>query len=82
LEKNWSCKKEIVSVPPELAVWSFDSYDSPSKMSLDMGMHTVNVNGTLYMSLYSPFWMINKTGLQLSYRVRTFNCGILSAKAS
>ncbi|XP_059483152.1 intermembrane lipid transfer protein Vps13 isoform X2 [Neocloeon triangulifer] len=68
LEKNWSCKREIGATPPELSVWSFDSYDSPAKMSLDMGMHTVNVNGTLYMSLYSPFWMINKTGKQLSYR--------------
>ncbi|XP_065344717.1 intermembrane lipid transfer protein Vps13 isoform X2 [Cloeon dipterum] len=68
LEKNWSCKREIAAVPPELSVWSFDSYDSLAKMSLDMGMHTVNVNGTLYMSLYSPFWMINKTGKMLSYR--------------
>lgn len=38
-------------------------------MTLDLGVHTVNIKGTLYMSLYSPFWMINKTGLMLSYRV-------------
>jgi vacuolar protein sorting-associated protein 13A/C len=69
LEKLWSCKHDIAGVPPELAVWSFDSWDSSAKMTLDLGVHTVNLHGTLYMSLYSPFWMINKTGLMLSYRV-------------
>ncbi|KAF4519295.1 hypothetical protein B566_EDAN017925 [Ephemera danica] len=68
LEKVWSCKHDVQAQPPELGVWSFDSYDSSARMTLDLGMHTIMLHDTLYLSLYAPFWMINKTGLSLSYR--------------
>lgn len=69
LEKQWSCRREISSTQPEFSVWQFDSHDSVAKMTLDLGMHVLNENGTVVMSLYCPFWMLNKTGLMLSYKV-------------
>ena len=56
--------------PPEFAVWSFESFDSAQKVVLDLGMHT-SYKGldSIVMALYCPFWMLNKTGLMLSYRV-------------
>ncbi|XP_020292498.1 vacuolar protein sorting-associated protein 13C isoform X2 [Pseudomyrmex gracilis] len=68
LEKDWSCKGEIVANPPEFAVWSFESFDSAQKVNLDLGMHTSYKHGSIIMALYCPFWMLNKTGLMLSYR--------------
>ncbi|XP_071648865.1 intermembrane lipid transfer protein Vps13 isoform X2 [Temnothorax longispinosus] len=68
LEKDWSCKGEIVANPPEFAVWSFESFDSAQKVILDLGMHTSYKHSSIVMALYCPFWMLNKTGLMLSYR--------------
>ncbi|XP_018574731.1 vacuolar protein sorting-associated protein 13 isoform X2 [Anoplophora glabripennis] len=77
LEKEWSCRYEISEEPEEFAVWTFDSYDSPTKMSLDLGMHTLNKNGSFIMSLYCPFWMLNKTGLMIGYRDSDENLNVL-----
>lgn len=68
LEKEWSCKHEIQLNAPEFAVWTFDSYDSVQKVSLDLGMNTLSKKGSIVMSLYCPFWMLNKTGVMLTYR--------------
>nr|CAD7395131.1 unnamed protein product [Timema poppensis] len=77
LDKEWSCKHEIQNNAPEFAVWTFDSYDSVQKVSLDLGMHSVCKNGSIVMSLYCPFWMLNKTGLMLSYRQSDESANIL-----
>jgi hypothetical protein len=69
LEKEWSCKHEIQLNAPEFAVWTFESYDSVQKVSLDLGMNTLSKQGSIVMSLYCPFWMLNKTGVMLTYRV-------------
>ncbi|KAK2581118.1 hypothetical protein KPH14_007937 [Odynerus spinipes] len=68
LEKNWSCKGEIIANPPEFSVWSFESFDSAQKVVMDLGMHASYKHGSIIMALYCPFWMLNKTGLMLSYR--------------
>lgn len=68
LEKEWSCKHEISANPSELSVWTFESYDSAQRMVLDLGMHSTNKDGSLVLALYCPFWMLNKTGLMVSYR--------------
>ncbi|XP_076249315.1 vacuolar protein sorting 13C isoform X2 [Calliopsis andreniformis] len=68
LEKDWSCKNEILANPPEFSVWSFESFDSAQKVVMDLGMHTSYKHGSIVMALYCPFWMLNKTGLMLSYR--------------
>ncbi|CAD6218790.1 GSCOCG00012925001-RA-CDS [Cotesia congregata] len=68
LEKDWSCKGDIVANPPEFSVWSFESFDSHSKVIMDLGMHCSFTHGSVVMALYCPFWMLNKTGLMLAYR--------------
>nr|XP_012140992.1 PREDICTED: vacuolar protein sorting-associated protein 13C isoform X2 [Megachile rotundata] len=68
LEKDWSCRGEILANPPEFSVWSFESFDSVHKVVMDLGMHTSYQHGCIVMALYCPFWMLNKTGLMLSYR--------------
>lgn len=44
MEKDWSCTTEIPSVPSEFAVWTFSSYDSVDKMTLDLGVKYVFVH--------------------------------------
>lgn len=68
LEKEWSCKNPIRANPSEFTVWVFESYDSTEKVCLDLGVHTVSKNGSMVMAIYAPFWMLNKTGLMLTYR--------------
>lgn len=68
LEKCWVCTKALPDTETELSVWSFDSHDSPAVMTMELGMQSVIVEGTQVLSLYCPFWMLNKTGLTLSYR--------------
>ncbi|OAD52957.1 Vacuolar protein sorting-associated protein 13A, partial [Eufriesea mexicana] len=67
LEKDWSCRGEIIANPAEFSVWSFESFDSAQKAVMDLGMHTSYKHGSIVMALYCPFWMLNKTGLMLSY---------------
>ncbi|XP_032688033.1 vacuolar protein sorting-associated protein 13 isoform X3 [Odontomachus brunneus] len=77
LEKDWSCRGEIVANPPDFAVWSFESFDSAQKVVLDLGMHTSHKHGSIIMALYCPFWMLNKTGLMLSYRATDDHLNVL-----
>lgn len=69
LDKCWVCTKNLPDIETELSVWTFESHDSPSVMTLDLGMHSVDMDGTQVLSLYCPFWMLNKTGFTLCYRV-------------
>lgn len=78
LEKEWSCKHEIQLNAPDFAVWTFDSYDSIQKVSLDLGVNTLTKKGSIVMSLYCPFWMLNKTGVMLTYRVSWHMCIFLN----
>lgn len=73
LDKDWSCTTEIPANPPEFAVWTFRSFDSVAEMSFELGVHYENREGSLQLSIYCPFWMVNKTGLMLSYRVSSTN---------
>ncbi|GAB0096265.1 Vacuolar protein sorting-associated protein 13 [Sergentomyia squamirostris] len=68
LDKDWSCTTEIPANPPEFAVWTFRSFDSVAEMSFELGVRYENRQGSLHLSIYCPFWMVNKTGLMLSYR--------------
>lgn len=74
LEKDWICYSAIPSDPQENSIWSFEAFDSVSEMSFSLGVHYEDKKGTLLLSLYCPFWMVNKTGLMLSYRVSSVGC--------
>lgn len=77
LEKEWSCRKPLAGEPDEFSVWSFESFDSSTKMTLELGMYIVKKNESLELTLYCPFWMLNKTGLMLGYRSGEENLNIL-----
>lgn len=70
LDKCWVCTRSLPAADAELSVWSFESHDSPALMTLELGLHSADLGGTQMLSLYCPFWMLNKTGFTLCYRVR------------
>jgi hypothetical protein len=37
-------------------------------IKFDLGINSVVSQGTQVISIYSPFWMVNRTGKHLSYR--------------
>ncbi|XP_052870380.1 intermembrane lipid transfer protein Vps13 [Anopheles cruzii] len=77
LDKDWSCTTEIPAQPPEFGVWTFNSYDSVEVMSLQLGVKYEHRADGLTAIVYCPFWMLNKTGLMLSYRANDENTNIL-----
>ncbi|XP_023292594.2 vacuolar protein sorting-associated protein 13 [Lucilia cuprina] len=68
LERDWSCTTEISENHPDVTNWKFNSYDSDAKMSMDLCVMFEDRNGSLLITLFSPFWLINKTGEMLSYK--------------
>ncbi|XP_039749833.1 vacuolar protein sorting-associated protein 13 isoform X2 [Pararge aegeria] len=74
LDKCWVCTKNLPDELEELSVWSFESHDSPSVMTLELGLHSADMEGTQLLSLYCPFWMLNKTGFTLCYRIKHSRC--------
>uniref|UniRef100_A0A182VBQ3 Vacuolar protein sorting-associated protein 13 n=1 Tax=Anopheles merus TaxID=30066 RepID=A0A182VBQ3_ANOME len=77
LDKDWSCTTDIPAQPPEFGVWAFNAYDSVEVMSLQLGVKYENRADGLTLIVYCPFWMLNKTGLMLSYRANDENTNIL-----
>ena len=69
--RDWICGKAIEANPPELSVWTFESRGDQinGPLYLDLGMHVARTKSTLSLSIYCPFWMVNKTDLMLTYRV-------------
>lgn len=62
----------VVSMTPEC-----EAEGVPGKQ-LAISVHTVNA-GSLDIYLYAPYWLINKTGLPLQFRVGTFFTKYLNA---
>lgn len=59
-------------------MWVFSSYDSVSKMTLELGVKFDTQAGNMQMVVYCPYWFVNKTGLMLSYRVSCWESGFFS----
>ena len=73
---EWMCE-EVVQNPNEMAelsTWRFfvnDPYDQNAGSAsgkLDLGVNCNISSGTQVLSIFAPFWMINKTGKLLTYR--------------
>jgi hypothetical protein len=45
---------------------------------MTFGVHKSHQHGNMDISLYAPFWMVNKTGLHLTYRVSCTHAQITS----
>uniref|UniRef100_T1J4H6 Vacuolar protein sorting-associated protein 13 n=1 Tax=Strigamia maritima TaxID=126957 RepID=T1J4H6_STRMM len=69
LNQTWTCSRKLESKVEDLSVWSFESNANTTlKNTLELGIYTENDYSSLTLSLYCPFWMINKTGLPLVYK--------------
>ncbi|XP_071444778.1 intermembrane lipid transfer protein Vps13 isoform X2 [Hetaerina americana] len=77
LEREWSYQEEIMLNQPEISVWTFKSYDAMKDATLDLGVHAGKSGGTLELSLFSPCWMVNKTGYLLTYRAADDQTNVL-----
>lgn len=73
LDKYWDCKCTIEEHPDEFSIWSFtNNEDKPDTNAnvINFGIRTeFHEGGTHVKTLYCPFWMINKTGKILTYKV-------------
>ncbi len=67
---DWECEQVLHESMPELVTWRFSSAgDSPdSGLKLDLEVNSTTSHGTQVLSVYAPFWMVNKTGKMLTYR--------------
>ncbi len=70
-ETDWTCSQLMEDNMPELGTWRFvsDAVMSGGKsLNLDLNVNTTMSHGTQVISIYAPFWMVNKTGKMLTYR--------------
>ncbi|XP_017049520.1 vacuolar protein sorting-associated protein 13 [Drosophila ficusphila] len=77
LEKDWSCATEVWDFSEDVVTWTFSSYDSEMQVDMDLYVKSENRHGSLMLTLYSPFWMINKTGLMLTYKAEATSVEVL-----
>lgn len=67
-ETDWTCS-QVIEELTELTTWRFYSVESnEAQKKMDLGINSVICHGTTVLSIYAPFWMINKTGKDLVYR--------------
>lgn len=66
MTQDFSSKLELMKNTDELTVQTFTSQDG--RETLNLGIHTEWINSTMHIELYSPFWMVNKTGQTLYYQ--------------
>ena len=64
---DWQCNRSINEEVSELMVWTFQKIGVRSEVTLDLGMHLWREDGVLKLTLYCPFWMVNKTGRSVEY---------------
>ncbi|XP_067871286.1 intermembrane lipid transfer protein VPS13C [Heterodontus francisci] len=65
--RNWCGHIKIENGLPEIFPVCFTS-DCKDRMSIDLLVHVRKVCGRLVLSVYSPYWIINKTSRVLQYR--------------
>nr|XP_058150275.1 intermembrane lipid transfer protein VPS13C isoform X1 [Dasypus novemcinctus] len=65
--KNWSGHFRICSTLPEFFLVCF-SCDSTEVMTVDLSVHVRQIGSRMVLSVFSPYWLINKTSRVLQYR--------------
>lgn len=63
--KTWLAEMTLDSGISELSVWTFKSTDGSI---LVLGKQITYDEGYMKIALYSPYWMVNNTGLPLAYK--------------
>lgn len=62
---EWNCSMDLTSDLEELPVLIFETSDGAQ---MDLGMHVETKNSCLILGLYCPFWMVNKTTVDIHYK--------------
>nr|XP_033776023.1 vacuolar protein sorting-associated protein 13C isoform X2 [Geotrypetes seraphini] len=65
--KNWNGHFRISEGLPEFFLICFKS-DSTDLMTIDLTIHVQRVGSRMILSVFSPYWIINKTSRVLQYR--------------
>ncbi|CAH1251543.1 VPS13A [Branchiostoma lanceolatum] len=68
LGKEWIGKLNISNNMQELSVCTFEGYEGQQKYTLDLGVLASQTEGFLDLSVFCPYWMVNKTGQTLQYK--------------
>uniref|UniRef100_A0A8C0XNN3 Vacuolar protein sorting 13 homolog C n=2 Tax=Castor canadensis TaxID=51338 RepID=A0A8C0XNN3_CASCN len=67
LGKNWNGHFRICDTLPEFFLVCFSS-DSAEVMTVDLSIHVRRIGSRMVLSVFSPYWLINKTSRVLQYR--------------
>uniref|UniRef100_A0A452VIU2 Vacuolar protein sorting 13 homolog C n=1 Tax=Ursus maritimus TaxID=29073 RepID=A0A452VIU2_URSMA len=65
--RNWNGHFRICDTLPEFFLVCFSS-DSAEVMSVDLSIHVKRIGSRMVLSIFSPYWLINKTSRVLQYR--------------
>ncbi|XP_061103082.1 intermembrane lipid transfer protein VPS13C isoform X2 [Conger conger] len=65
--RNWNSHVKIHQGMAEFFSVCF-SCDSAEKLTVDVCVHTAQAGGRMVLSVFSPYWIINKTSRVLQYR--------------
>ncbi|XP_026067710.1 vacuolar protein sorting-associated protein 13C-like isoform X7 [Carassius auratus] len=65
--RNWTGRMRISREMPEFLSVCF-TCDSPEGLTVDLCVHVSRLSGKMVLSVYSPYWIINKTSRILQYR--------------
>ncbi|XP_043837889.1 vacuolar protein sorting-associated protein 13C [Dromiciops gliroides] len=65
--KNWNGHFRIQDTLPEFFLVCFTS-DSTEVMTVDLSIHVRRIGSRMMLSVFSPYWLINKTSRVLQYR--------------
>ncbi|XP_029431385.1 vacuolar protein sorting-associated protein 13C isoform X2 [Rhinatrema bivittatum] len=65
--KNWNGHFRVSQGLPEFFLICFKS-DSTDMMTVDLTVHVQRVGSRMILSVFSPYWIINKTSRVLQYR--------------
>ncbi|XP_072472489.1 intermembrane lipid transfer protein VPS13C isoform X1 [Notamacropus eugenii] len=65
--KNWNGHFRIQDALPEFFLVCFTS-DSTEVMTVDLSIHVRRIGSRIILSVFSPYWLINKTSRVLQYR--------------
>ena len=71
LERDWHCYRKIPSHGDDndIHLWEFESSSHERALTLDLAVKLSVENSSLIVSLFAPFWMINRTAQQLVYKI-------------
>ncbi|XP_028627194.1 vacuolar protein sorting-associated protein 13C [Grammomys surdaster] len=67
LGKNWNGHFRICDTLPEFFLVCFSS-DTAEVMTVDLSVHVRRIGCRMELSVFSPYWLINKTSRVLQYR--------------